>query len=183
MLHMEQKDYNLEIVSNLLKRPNHIRGLAKSISINHMMIVRKIKKLFDENVVDYRQEGKNKLYFLKNTAEARTYILMAEQYKLIKILMKYPHLRKIINKIQEHKKIKLAILFGSYAKAIAKKDSDIDIYVETEDRKLRSELELIDSKLSVKIGKYNKISPLIREIEKNYAIIKGAERYHERFIE
>jgi len=180
MLHMEQKDYKLEIMNELLKGENHVRGIAKKLNINHMAIVRKIKELEKENVVDYREEGKNKKYFLKKTIEAKNYAFTAENYKLNQILKKYPPLREIIEKIRKDGRIKLAILFGSYAKGIAKEKSDIDVYIETENMKIKKELGWLDTKLSIKIGKYDKASLLIKEIEKNHAIIKGVEAYYEK---
>ena len=126
---MEQNDYKLEIVGELLKNENHIRGIARKLNTNHMNIVRKIKELTTENVIDYKEEGKNKTYFLKRTAEAKNYVFSAEIYKLNKLLKKYPGLRGVVEKIQKDRRIKLAILFGSYAKEIAKSDSDVDIYI------------------------------------------------------
>lgn len=180
MLHMEQKDYKIEIVNELLKNESHVREIAKKLSINHMNISRKIKELEDENVVDFREEGKNKVYFLKKTIEAKTYAFSAENYKLNKLLEKYPKLRGIIDKIQRNKKIRLALLFGSYAKGIAKPESDIDIYIDTLDIKIKEEIILIDLRLSIKIGKYNKSNLLIKEIEKNHVIIKGIEQYYDK---
>jgi predicted nucleotidyltransferase len=177
---MEQKDYKLEIMNELLKGENHVRGIAKKLNINHMTIARKIKELEKENVADYREEGKNKRYFLKKTIEAKNYAFTAENYKLNQILKKYPHLREIIEKIREDDRIKLAILFGSYAKGITKEKSDIDIYIETENIKIKKELSLLDTKLNIKIGKYDKASLLIKEIEKNHAIIKGIELYYSK---
>jgi len=177
---MEQKEYKLEIVEELLKNENHIRGIAKKLNTNHMTIVRKAKELAKENVVDYKEEGKNKTYFLKKTVEAKNYVFSAENYKLNKLLKKYPTLRHIVEKIQKNKKIKLAVLFGSYAKGISKPDSDIDIYIDTEDKKIKEEVILIDSRLSIKIGKYNKASLLIKEMEKNHVIIKGVEQYYDK---
>jgi len=180
MLHMEQKDYKLEIVNALVGKGWHVRGLARQLGINHMMLFRKFKELYGENVFDYKLEGKNKIYFLKKTSEARAYVLMAENYKLKKIIAQYPELRGVIEGIQKNKKIKTAILFGSYAKGIAKKSSDIDVYVETTDLKLKRELEMMNSKLNVKIGKYNKDNLLIKEIEKNHVILKGVENFYEK---
>ena len=180
MLHMEQKDYKLEIINELLKGENHIRGTAKSLHINHMTIIRKIKELSEENVVDFKQKGKNKVYFLKKSVEAKSFALMAEGYKLTRILGKYPPLRGIIEKIQKNKDIKLAILFGSFAKGIAKQDSDIDVYIETMNSKLKREIEKISTRLSIKIGRYDKSNLLIKEIEKNHIIIKGIEEYYEK---
>ena len=177
---MEQKDYKMEIVLELLNRQAHIRAIAEKLNINHMMIVRKLNELYKENVVDYRQEGKNRVYFLKKTIEAKSHVFSAENYKLSKCIKKHITLRKVIEKIQGDKRIKLAILFGSYAKGIAKQNSDIDVYVETNDKGIKQELELIDSRLSIKIGKYNNSNLLIKEIEKNHVIIKGIETYYEK---
>ena len=146
-----------------------------------MVLFRKFKELYEENVFDYKEEGKNKIYFMKKTSEARAYIFMAENYKVLKSLRKYPNLRKVIEKIQNDSRIKLAIIFGSYAKASANKNSDIDIYIETEEKNIKKDIELLSSKVSVKIGKYNKDNLLIKEIEDNHIIIKGVEKFYENF--
>ena len=120
------------------------------------------------------------VFLIKKTEEARNYLFIAEQYKLLKVLNKYPLLRDIIRKIQKDKRIKLAMLFGSYAKGLADKKSDIDIFIESNNRNIKKELSLLDSKLSIKIGKYNKNNNLIKEIEKNHVIIKGVDEYYEK---
>ena len=182
MFHMEQKDYKLEIVNILGQNTAHIRSIAKKIGTNHTMVIRKLKELLNSDVVDFVKEGRNKNYFLKKSAEARSYILMAENYKLFKILEKYPILKDVFEKIQKDKKIKLAILFGSYAKDLAKKHSDIDIFLETNNLEIKKEYSKLDSKLSIKIGKLGNDN-LSKEIRKNYIIIKGGEKYYESFFE
>ncbi len=179
MLHMSQKDYTLEIVRQLQNRNLHIRGLAVLLKTNQTTIARKIKELGTFNVVDYKLEGKNKVYMLKKTVEAREYVYLAEHYTLLQLLHKYPILRPIIQKIKENTKVHLAILFGSYVKGLAYKESDIDLYIETTDLQLKKSIESFNTKLSVKIGKYDSRSFLIQEIEKNHVIIKGVERYYE----
>ena len=74
----------------------------------------------------------------------------------------------------------MAAIFGSYAKGTAKKDSDIDLYVETEDKTLKRRLELLDSRLSVKTGEFDANHLLIKEIIKDHVIVKGVERYIEK---
>ncbi len=177
---MEQKDYKLEILKELAKKSSHARELAKLLGTNHMTVSRKIKELVKENVLDYEQEGKNKRYFIKKTVEAKSYLVIMESYKLNQLIKKYPALRAIIEKLQENPKINLAILFGSYAKGTAKEDSDIDIYIYTKDKNIKKDLGLTNSRLSIKIGKYDRSNLLIKEIEKNHIIIKGAERYYEK---
>jgi len=177
---MSQNNYNLKIVEALLKSEKHIRGLAKLLNISQTTIARKVQELHKNNIVDFKQEGKNKIVFLRKTLEAKQLAYIVEAQKLLEILKRYPYLRRVIELIKKNKKINLAILFGSYAKGSVKKESDIDIYVDTTDSRLKEEIESIDSKISVKIGKYNKDSLLIKEIEKNHAVMKGIERYYEK---
>ena len=177
---MSQNCYKERIIELLLKKHNHIRGLARDLKTNQTTISRKIKELEKENIVDYVQEGSNKVYHLKKSIEAKQYVLIIEHHKLNQIIKKYPLLRNIIQKIQQHPKIQLALLFGSYAKKIAHEESDIDIYIETTNNELKKEIESLNTKLSIKIGKYNKNSILIKEIEKNHAVIKGTEKYYEK---
>jgi len=180
MLHMSQKNYKISIIGSLLKKENHIRGLAKELNTNQTTIARKIKELYKNNIVDYNQQGKNKVFFIKKTLEAKYYSYIVEIHKCIEAVRKHPRLRRIFREINQNKKIELAILFGSYAKGLEKKDSDIDLYIETEDRKLKKQVEMIDTKLNVKIGEYNSKNLLIKEIKKNHIIIKGVEHYYEK---
>lgn len=176
----KQRDYSLEIINYLTKEKGHVRALARTLKTNPMTISRKISDLVNGNILDFKQEGKNKVFFIKKTIEARAFAISSESYKLIKLIEKHSGLRSIIEKIQKDKRIKLAVLFGSYAKSMETIDSDIDIYIETEDRNIRKELSMLNSKLSIKIGKYKKENELIREIEKNHVIIKGIEEYYEK---
>jgi predicted nucleotidyltransferase len=167
-----------EIIAVLMGEELHTRALAKKLKTNHMTVARKSRELVGKNVLDFREEGKNKVYFLKKTVEAKSYIFRAELYKLNKTLIRYPELRGIIDSIQENPKIKLAVLFGSYARGITTKNSDIDIFVEAKGREIKEELELLNSRLSLKIGKYDRTNPLIKEIKRDHVIIKGVELFY-----
>ena len=169
-----------EIIDILSGEEIHARALAKRLDTNHMTVIRNLKELVSENVLEFRKEGRNKVYFLKTNMEAKNYALISELYKLNKILKTYPELRQTVKNIQQNKEIGLAVLFGSYARGTANKNSDIDVFIETKDRNLKKELKLLNSRLSVKIGEYDRSSPLIKEIEKKHVIIKGAEIFYER---
>ncbi|PIN90456.1 hypothetical protein COU61_02675 [Candidatus Pacearchaeota archaeon CG10_big_fil_rev_8_21_14_0_10_35_13] len=177
---MEHKDYTLEIVGELLREKGHARAIAKNLKTNHMTINRKIKELLDKNVLDLKEEGRNKSYYLKKTIEAKRYVYMYEHYKLLEFLKKHPDMKRLIKEIQDDKRFRIAMIFGSYAKGLEKKESDIDLYIGTEDSKVKKDLEKLDNRINMKIGKYNKENLLIKEIEKNHIIIKGVEEYYER---
>jgi len=174
MFHVEQNVAN-EIVALLLQADLHPRGIAEKLTTNHMTISRKLRELVKDNVVDYRVEGKNNVYFLKKTLEGRNAAMIAEIYKQTQVISRYPVLRGIFRSVQELPEIHLAVLFGSYAKGLVIKGSDIDIYLETDTTSIKKQLEQKNSSLSVKIGKFDTNSILIREIIKNHVIIRGVE--------
>jgi predicted nucleotidyltransferase len=173
---MEQISY--KILVQLQKEETHIREIAKILKTNHMTIQRKVIELQKENVLDYKEVGKSKVFFIKNSLEAKEYLKLTEHNKLLQIIKKHPRLRKIIEKIQELN-IDLAILFGSYAKNKETNTSDIDIYINTNDKKIKETLQSLDSKISVKFGDFDEKNLLIQEIVKNHIILKGVDRYYE----
>jgi predicted nucleotidyltransferase len=175
---MEQ--ISAEIIIRLRNRPAHGRELARALGTNHMAVARSLKGLTEQNALDCTTQGRNKVYSVKDTAEAKSLLGMAELVRLNQGIAMYPRLRKIVNAIQVRSSIRLAMLFGSYAKAIAKERSDIDLYVDTSDRRLRDELSQLDPRLSVKIGKFDTGNELIKEIIKDHIIIKGFEEYYEK---
>jgi predicted nucleotidyltransferase len=168
-----------EIILKLIREKTHLREIARSINKPHATVMRKLNFLVNNGILDYKQEGKNKAFFIKSNLKAKNYVYSSEIYKLSKIVEKYANLGIIFEEI---KKITggMILLFGSYAKGNAKEDSDIDIYIETENRRVKSKVEEINSKISVKIGKFDLDSLLIKEIIKNHIIIRGLEEYYEK---
>lgn len=180
---MKQKCYtpkNLTVFSILMKKESHIRELAKKTNLNPMTTSRVIKEMLEENIVDFRQEGKNKTFFLKDNFETKNIKIIYEYYKRLDFIKEHPMMRDIFKKINENPKIKLALMFGSYVKGLENKNSDIDIFIETEDTNIKKETELINSNISTKIGIFDKEQILIKEIIDNHIIIKGVEEYYER---
>ncbi|MBU0530053.1 MAG: nucleotidyltransferase domain-containing protein [Nanoarchaeota archaeon] len=179
---MVQNVYNqdLEAILALLNGKKHLRSMAKNLDMPHATLLRKLNRLVEENAIGFFREGKNRIFFIKNTIQARNYVYNAERYKLMRLVGNYPELGIIIEDVIRKTEEKPIVLFGSYAKFNAKKDSDIDIYVETESRKTKDLIEQIHSKIMVKIGIFDKKSPLIREIIKNHVILKGVEEFYEK---
>ena len=175
-----KNNLELEIILVLLKNKSHLREIARTLNESHSTILRKINELVKENVLDYKKEGKNKVFFIKNNLKAKNYVYSAEIHKLNLLLRKHPELSIIFEDIKRNFSKGMIILFGSYAKGIPKKDSDIDIYLETNDDSLKNKIKAINSKLSIKIGKFDTKSLLIKEIIKNHIIIKGLEDFYER---
>ncbi|MBU2634411.1 MAG: nucleotidyltransferase domain-containing protein [Nanoarchaeota archaeon] len=173
-------NYLYEVLLFLLKKEMHQRELAKQLKTSLTRIQSILKNLQKTNVIDHNIVGKNHIYFIKKNLTSKSFILNAENYKLAKILTKNPELEPIFQDIIKKCNSNLIILFGSYAKEKQKKESDIDIYIETTNQKIKEETQKIYDSLSIKIGKFNPNDLLIKEIIKNHAIIKGSEEYYEK---
>ena len=177
---MSQKWNKLELVLELIKQKQlHIRELAKLTKQPLATVSREINKLLKENVLDYQFIGKNKIVKLKKNIVARNYVYLAEHYKLIKLVKKYPQFLVILEEILKKTDEQLIILFGSYVKFNPKQDSDIDIYIETMKRTVKEKVNQINSNINVKIGRFDPSKNLIKEIIKNHVIIRGVETYYE----
>ncbi|MBN2458414.1 nucleotidyltransferase domain-containing protein [Candidatus Woesearchaeota archaeon] len=175
---MLQKRIDFEIVEQLRKEPQHIRLIAERLDLIPSTVMRTMRQLEKENVVDYKLAGKNKTYSLKSTPEARNHLFMTEGHKFSKILQN-AKIRKIAKDLIEQTDGELIVLFGSYSKGIENKDSDIDIYIETDDNNLKKKLSRISDKLSIKTGKLDKDNLLTKEIIKNHIIIQNIERFYQ----
>lgn len=177
---MEQNIYKYEVVLNLLvSKENHLRAIAKNLNANHMTIKRALDNLVRESILDIKQEGRNNVFSIKKSLEAKNIVLMSELYKLNMLINRHPELKQDINEL---KKINadIILVFGSYAKGNESEKSDIDIYIDTTNTKIINKVSSINKKFSVKIGKYDKNNPLIKEIEKYHVVIKGVELFYEK---
>lgn len=173
-------NYEPEVLLSLLKKEMHGRELAKELKTSLTRIQAILRELRKSNILDYKTEGKNHVYFIKKNLISKAFILNTENYKLAKLLTKHTILEPLFKDIVEKYPGKMIILFGSYAKLIPKEDSDIDIYIETTDKKIKESISMMNDLLSVKIGKFNANDLLIKEIMNNHIIIQGGEEYYER---
>jgi len=148
-------NYQYEILLLLLKKQMHGRELAKELKTSLTRVQSILAELRSINVLDYKVEGKNHVYFIKKNLVSKSFILNAENYKLAGILCKYPELEPVFQDVIKKTRCSLILLFGSYAKSTPGKDSDIDIYIETTDQKVKEEAQKIYSPISIKIGMFN----------------------------
>ncbi len=179
MNHVVQNLTN-DIVITLLRGPLHTRGIADLLGKSHTTVIRKLQDMVAENVVDFNIEGKNKVYFLKKSLEGRNAAITAEFYRQSGLIAQHPQFRRIIRTVLDVPEVRLAIVFGSYAKGTAHEGSDVDLYIMTEDLTVKRGLEDRFSSLNVKPGPFDTENPLIREIIKDHVIIKGVEDYFEK---
>ncbi|MEK6927135.1 MAG: nucleotidyltransferase domain-containing protein [Nanoarchaeota archaeon] len=176
----ELDELEINIISYLFSEPAHIRKIEREIGISHSTILRKIGGMEKKGLIDYLSLGRNKQYFVKKTLRTRKVLEIVESFKVFSLLKKHPFLEPLFMEMLKKCDSKMIILFGSYAKGISKEESDIDIYVETDNVHVKKRLEEINSKISVKVGDFDTNSLLIKEIIKNHIVLRGADRFYEQ---
>lgn len=179
MNHVVQNLTN-DIVLTLLRGPLHTRGIAEALERSHATVLRKLKEMVKDNILDFTIEGKNKVYVIKKSIEGRNAAITAEIAKQSRSIADYPLLRAVIRTVLDLPEVQFALIFGSYAKGTAHEKSDIDLFIESEDRVVKKKLEGFHPSLSVKTGVFDKDNPLVREIMKDHIIVKGVEAYFEK---
>lgn len=169
-----------EIVLSAIQTQMHGRAISKALALPLTTVQRHLSGLIRANVLDSETVGRNRMFRVKKTLAARQAVYSAEHYRLAKLIEKYPGLAILIEDILENTTARLVILYGSYAGFSAKKESDIDIYLETDGLKPKKTLEALDSRLSVKTGEFMKGDPLIKEVIRKHIILRGVEDFYER---
>lgn len=173
---MEQLRYDILLL--LLQGGSHNNELARRLTTNQMSVQRALKSLEADNVLQARTEGRNKVYTIKHSIESRATLLQAEAYRLKAFLRAHPELRTAIEELQT---IPAPILiFGSYAKGNRKPSSDLDVYAETDNKEIRTQLRTIHSRISPHVGKTE--GPLKASMRAHHVIIRGAEAFLETIL-
>ena len=140
-----------------------------------------LARLEEDKVLKSRVEGKNK-YFSLNLENIKTklYILQAEIYQTDLFIEKYPEFKMFLKGIKTTAPI---IIFGSYAKFTADKNSDLDLLIISE-KKLKLPFHLLPLKPhqvelteETFLKALKEQETLIKEIEENHIILNNHSFY------
>lgn len=178
MFHVE-RNIVYDLIILLEKNSMHARAMATELEASHTTVSRKLGFLEEDNVVEYIMEGKNKKYSLKNTIEAKCLVIMSEYYAIARAVKYYPNLRNLISIISENNDIGMAILYGinPYEKPL--RNGDINLYIETDNNKIKYEIASQYSKLNVKVGTWDFFNLHVKETINYHLVLKGIEKYIE----
>ena len=186
-------------IVNLLNKGNFtIREISKALNEHYSLVHRIVNRLSKENILIKKQIGKafvcslnydnektNALLSLSEIEKKEGFYLKNREIKLI--------LQDFVNTLKKEFKenIKLIILFGSFAKNKATKNSDIDIFLLVKykipvDKTIKNfyakygkEINVI--MLTLKELKQQKDKELINEVRANHIILYGTNEFAERF--
>ncbi len=160
--------FYLRQISNLAKLP---LKTCQNILIN----------LEKNKILKSRVEGRNKYFGLNlSNIHAKSYVLKAEIHKTDIFLERYPEFKIFLKSINNNS---IIIVFGSFAKFKADKDSDLDLFV-ISDKEEKLPFHLLPYKVhqsSLKEKSFRKAmmekETLIKEIEENHILLNNHSSY------
>ncbi|MDK2907922.1 MAG: uncharacterized protein PWQ87_380 [Candidatus Woesearchaeota archaeon] len=180
-------DVDLRILSLFTKSYNkeyYIREVEKLLGISSRTALVTLAKLEKKGILESKIRGKIKTYSIKKSGLSREYFVLTEQYKKIQFLEKNQLIKEVLEKAEDNMH-GIVIVFGSYAKGIQKKDSDLDIFIVgkyDEDR-----IKEVGKKYGIDINikwypmkifeKEINTDILLKEVIENHIIIKGVEGF------
>ena len=105
----------------------HASNLAKVLKKPQRTIQRRLDELSKLHLLEYNHEGRNKYYFLDlNKSTSFSLLVLTESYKELHFFQKHPDISLLLAELSKYSTV---ILFGSYAKGLQKKESDVDIVI------------------------------------------------------
>ncbi len=175
----QKRNNNLAILAlytGNYKKSFYLREIAKLSKIPLKTTQTALSNLEKLKILKSKVHGKNKYFQLNlENIETKLYLLKSEIYKTLLFLLKYPLLKPFLREIKETP----IIIFGSFAKFNADKNSDLDILLISE-KKVELPFHLLPYKihkiqLSEKefIRGINVEETFIKEVKQNYIILNN----------
>lgn len=180
---------SLQIISLFAKgfdKEYYIREVQKLLKISSRTAQIILMDLENKTILESKIKGKIKIYKIMKNDTSKNYLVFAEQYKKISFLKQHNLVKEVISRINPFIK-GIALIFGSYAKGIEKKDSDLDIFIagEYNKKEIKKISKLFNLNINVKNYSLNdfkkniKKDILIKEVLDNHIVFLG----HENFVE
>lgn len=166
------------IIVDELMRNQGITGsfIAKKHNLNQKTVSNYLNSLEKEQILKSKIQGKNKLYYFIDDINTKNFLMSIELNKTINFYKKHVLVKEVISKL----KIKgIAIIFGSYAKGIEKKKSDLDLFVigKCDEKEIHKIGDMYKLEINLKIYPKFELDILTKEVVKNHIIIKGVEEW------
>ena len=165
----------------------HVREIAREIKVDVKAVQLQLKRLERVNILSSVLKGRNKEYSLNlGNLIAKYFMIMAETFASVSYLRENFLIKKIVGEIADQ--IEGAIvLFGSFAKGQATKESDIDIFVIGKKPGIglaKKAGDIVNRVISVKSSSKKQFlkglennDPLIKEVVSSHIVFEGTDEF------
>lgn len=180
-------EMQLQIISLFTKgfdKTYYIREVAKLLSISPHTAQINLEDIEKKGVLESKTQGKIRTFKLRKSEHIKEYLLMTELYKKLMFMQKELVISEFITKATPYIS-GIGILFGSYTKGLATKESDVDLFIVGEyNQKKVAELGK-EYGLEINVKNYSldtfkshfRDDVLIREILNNHICLVNAEEF------
>ncbi len=179
----------LSLFTNDFSREYYIREVEKLLKISPRTSQLLLENLENKGIIESKIKGKIKTYKIKFSGFTKKYLVFVENYKAIAFLENNLMIKEVVDKITPNIQ-GIGIIFGSYAKGIEKKESDLDIFVAGNYNK--EEIKRVSKNLGIEISikcypiktfekNINK-DILLKEILKNHIVFINAEQFIQKAL-
>ena len=179
----------ISLFTNGFDRDYYIREVEKLLKISPRTAQLILEDLENKGIIESKVKGKIKSYKLKINELSKRYLTFVEQYKSIAFMEKNLLVKEVIDKISPFID-GIGIIFGSYAKGISNKESDLDIFVAGDYEK--EEIKKVSRNLGIEISikcyplktfeKNVNRDILLTEVLKNHIVFKNAEMFIQKVL-
>jgi len=162
----------------------YIREVQRILKISSKTAFNILSALEKQGILEAKTKGKIKIYKLQSHLQVKDYLVMVETYKKIIFCDKNPVINEILEKISPVTE-GIGAVFGSYAKGLQKKGSDLDVFIAGKYNP--NEINKLSKTYNIHISVQNyplnifekeiKENVLLKEIIHNHIIFKGAEKF------
>lgn len=162
-------DYSIGLTGSFIAKK---KKLNQKTTANHLQVLEK------EGILRSKIQGKNKNYFLNlnNKEILKNYILAVEHIRTMEFYKENLVIKEICEKINDQINGS-GLIFGSYAKGIQKKDSDLDILIvgKCDEKEIEKIGKTYNIEINLKIYLKFEKDILIKEAIKNHIFIRNSE--------
>ncbi|MGD9275641.1 MAG: nucleotidyltransferase domain-containing protein [Candidatus Pacearchaeota archaeon] len=178
------KNKELKVIS-LFRRNYNSRFYLRQISKLSKLPLKTCQNILHEletsKILKSKTEGKNKYFFLNlEIIKTKLILQQAEIYQTDLFMEKYPQFKIFLKSIKAHA---LIIIFGSFAKFTANKNSDLDLLI-VSNKKVELPFHLLSFKPheinlteEIFLKSIKEQENLIKEIEENHIILNNHSFY------
>ena len=161
-----------------------INHISKALKLNYRIAYTEVKSLEKEGLIDVKKAGNSSQCSLSNKFNEKVF---AVEYLRRKELLTNKDLKVMCNRLSEINEQFILVLFGSHAKGMKTKHSDIDLLlIANSKKKIEEELDLLPLKTHLTAITYNdfmimlksKEPTVVSEALKKNIILFGVEDYY-----
>jgi len=176
---------------------HYFAEISKKTRITRPRTLRVLRKLVKNSVLNIRNEANIKYYSLKNNEVSFFVLGLVEFNHKVKFFKRYRAVEKVLEMFNlKYDKALISLLFGSYVKNYATKNSDVDLllikenFSKREIRKIEDIVDLVNGRIGLKINphlmklkEFKLENELVKEVVKDHILLNGAELFFKEVIE